>query len=65
MTCPRVIKLTLDNKLSCEQKVTLTAGQSLFLGNSLPEIHLNRPREKSMFIDLTYCFKLTFLSGIC
>ena len=37
------MKLTRDNKSSCEREVMLARGQSLPLGSSLSRVHVNRP----------------------
>ena len=34
-----------DNKLSCEWKVMIVPGQPLPRGSSLPQVHVNIPRE--------------------
>ena len=37
------MKLTRDNKSSCEREVTLAPGESLPRGSSLSRVHVNRP----------------------
>ena len=43
------MKLTRDNKSSCEREVTLAPGQSLPRGSSLSRVHVNRPID---FLDV-------------
>ena len=51
MNLPGAMKLTRDNKSSCEREVMLAPGQSLPRGSSLSRVHVNRPLDKRLEVD--------------
>ena len=52
------MKLTRDNKSSCECEVTLAPGQSLPRGSSLSRVHVNRPLVWLLLSLLFLCFHI-------